>query len=143
MKRPLITELVSFLITLLFVYAALSKLFDFQRFKQQMSRQPFTSDNAAVLVWTLPAVELLVSCLLLFRATRYLGFISSFILMLLFTGYVGLVLLGYYQRVPCSCGGVLKAMSWEVHFYFNVFFLLLSFLGLIFSKKERRGMAKI
>jgi putative oxidoreductase len=143
MKRPLIIELISFLITLLFVYTALSKLLDFPRFKQQMNGQSFPSGIATVLVWTLPAGELIVSGLLLFKETRYFGLVLSFILMTVFTGYVGLVLLGYYHRVPCSCGGVLKAMGWTVHFYFNIFFLLLSILGIYLFNKERREMAKM
>lgn len=142
MKRPLIIELISFLITLLFVYTAFSKLLDFPRFKLQMKGQTLPSGVAIGLVWTLPAVEIIVSGLLLFKSTRYFGFILSFILMTLFTGYVGLVISGYYHRVPCSCGGVLKAMGWTVHFFFNIFFLLLSFLGICLSNREGREMAK-
>ncbi|MBS1567215.1 MAG: hypothetical protein JST39_22720 [Bacteroidetes bacterium] len=48
--------------------------------------------------------------------------------MSLFTGYVAVMLsLSYY--LPCSCGGILQALSWQGHLVFNVFFTLLAAAG--------------
>jgi hypothetical protein len=55
-----------------------------------------------------------------------------------FTGYVGLILVNYFGRVPCSCGGVLKIMGWKTHFVFNLFFLLLTVTGIYITNRERR-----
>jgi putative oxidoreductase len=138
MKRALTIELISFLLILLFVYTTLSKLLDFQRFKSQMNSQTLPLGMSTVLIWTLPGIELIIVAMLSIKKTLYAGLGLSFILMMLFTGYVGLVLAGYYSRVPCSCGGVLKGMGWQIHFLFNIFFMLLSLLGIYLLNRERR-----
>ena len=115
-----------FMLILLWVFTATSKLADLSEFKSQLANQSFGTSTAAVLFWFIPISELIAAFLLLFTKTRFAGLIVSFTLMLLFTGYIGLVLLGYYERVPCSCGGVLKNLSWQAHFWFNVVFLVMS-----------------
>jgi hypothetical protein len=66
------------------------------------------------------------------------GFYLSALLLIIFTGYIALVLLNYFGRVPCSCGGVIRTLGWGLHLIFNVFFLLLSFLGIYLINRERR-----
>ena len=66
----------------------------------------------------------------------------ALILMMLFTGYAGLVLAHYFGQVPCSCGGVLKNMGWTTHFVFNLFFLLLTAMGIYITYRERRRSGK-
>src|SRR5699024_8644308 len=51
--------------------------------------------------------------------------LSSALLMLGFTVYVYLIWT-YSPSLPCSCGGVLEAMDWEAHLYFNLGFTLLA-----------------
>jgi uncharacterized membrane protein YphA (DoxX/SURF4 family) len=132
-------ELFSFCLILLFVYTASSKLLDFNQFKVEMYDQTLPHRIATLLIWLLPGVEISVSLLLLFEKTRLAGFYASGILIVLFTGYIGLVLLNYFGRVPCSCGGVIKALGWRLHLVFNLFFLLLSLLGIYVINRERRS----
>ncbi|MHB8208618.1 MauE/DoxX family redox-associated membrane protein [Mucilaginibacter sp.] len=131
-------ELLSFCLIVLFVYTASSKLVDFNQFKVAMYGQTLPHEVAALLVWLLPIVEITVSLLLLFEKTRLAGFYASLILMTLFSGYISLVLFHYFGRVPCSCGGVIKALGWRLHLVFNLFFLLLSLLGIYVINRERR-----
>jgi putative oxidoreductase len=126
------------LLILLFVYTALSKWLAFDDFKAQMHNQEVASWVADGLVWLLPPVEIMAALLLLFEPSRYAGFWMSFILMAVFTGYIGLVVAGYYERTPCSCGGVLKSMGWTAHLLFNCFFLLLSLFSIYQINRERR-----
>lgn len=141
MKRSTIIDIISFLLILLFVYTAASKLLDFKHFKIQMYIQTIPHKVSTALIWTLPSIEIIVALLLLFDKTRLFGLYLSSILLILFTGYITLVLLGYFGRMPCSCGGVITSLGWKNHLLFNLFFLLLSILGIYIINIERRSMA--
>ncbi len=130
------------LLILLFIYAAVSKLVDFDQFKAQMYNQTLPHEVTTVLIWTLPGIEILAAILLAFERTRLAGFYLSGILMFLFTGYISLVLLDFFSRVPCSCGGIIKSLDWKMHLLFNLFFLLLIVLGIFIINRERRVIGK-
>ena len=138
MKYSIISQIIVFLLILLFVYTATSKLLDFGQFKVQMYNQTLPHVGVIILIWTLPPFEILTALLLLFQKTRLEGLYLSIFLMVLFTGYIILILLGYFGRVPCSCGGVIKTLGWKNHLLFNLFFLMLSFLGIFTTNRERR-----
>jgi putative oxidoreductase len=137
-KGETVTQICAFLLIVLFVYTAISKLIAFQNFQEQMLKQAVPVWMAKILIWALPAIELVVAVLLSISNLRLIGFMISFVLMMLFTTYIGLAMLNVFSRVPCSCGGVLKIMGWKVHFFFNLFFLLLSFTGILLMNRERR-----
>jgi hypothetical protein len=142
MRRKYIIDIISFLLILLFVYTAMSKLMDFKQFKEQMFNQALPHEIALTLIWTLPGFEILTALMVFFKQSRLLGYYLSAILMCLFTLYIALVLLHYFSRVPCSCGGVIKALGWKMHIVFNLFFLLLSILGILIINRERRVIGK-
>lgn len=133
-STPILTSIV-FLLILLWAYTAISKLTNFSEFERELANQTFNHITAQILLWTIPSVELITAFLLLFTKTRFTGLLLSFILMFLFTGYIALVLAGYYDHVPCSCGGVLKQLGWQAHFWFNLFFLSISALGIILERR--------
>jgi putative oxidoreductase len=130
---------ISAFLIILFVYTAVSKLLDLEEFESQLARQTLPDWSVKWLLWLIPAAELVVSLLLVYRPTRQIGFYSSAILMLVFTGYIGLVLLNVFDRVPCSCGGVIRHMGFGAHFVINLFFLVLSMLGVYMSNREKKG----
>lgn len=132
--KKLIKEFSGSLLILLWTYTALSKLSDIPAFWIQLRNQVFAPSTALVLLWAIPATELLAAALLLLRRTNRAGFAISTLLMLAFTSYIALVLLGHYPKTPCSCGGVLKQLSWQAHFWFNLFFLVLAVCGLLSSR---------
>ncbi|SFH19429.1 MauE/DoxX family redox-associated membrane protein [Pedobacter insulae] len=131
------------ILVFLWIYTALSKLSDLTEFKKQLDNQTFGNSTATFLFWFIPISELTAAALLLFRKTRYAGLMLSTLLMFLFTGYIALVLLGFYERTPCSCGGVLKEMSWQMHLWFNIFFLLLSGLGIFLARFPAHSKKRI
>jgi putative oxidoreductase len=142
MKKSTLLQVIFALLILLFVYTAVSKLLDFNQFKEQMYNQTVPHEVATVLIWSIPEIELFTAVLLLFESTKRYGLYLSVTLMVLFTGYIALVLLNYFGRVPCSCGGVIKALGWKMHLAFNLFFLLLSILGIAIINRERRLVRK-
>ena len=113
----------------LFAYTALSKLQAPDVFLKAMLNQPLPEWLSSPLVWAIPLLEGLAVFLLLYRPLRLWGFLLSSGLMLLFTGYVLLILQGSFGYVPCSCGGMLEGLSWEQHLWVNLFFLAVSLWG--------------
>lgn len=136
--RTFIKSLLIPLLILLFVYAAFSKLIDFWAFRRELYRQPFPHGVSDVLLYLLPLAELAAAALLLFDRTLLAGLETSLFLLLLFTGYVGLVKLGYWEKVPCSCGGILGRMDWTAHLVFNCSFLVINLLALRFYFNDNR-----
>jgi putative oxidoreductase len=132
----------SALLVLLFIYAAGSKLMDFPVFRGQLYNQAFPHGLADVLVYALPALELLAVCLLLFRRTQMAGLLLSLYLMLAFTGYIVLALLHFWDRVPCSCGGILSRMTWGSHLAFNLVFTAIALAAIRIHMTDQKGAAE-
>src|SRR5579863_929688 len=130
MKRQIIPEIAGSLIIMLFVYAALSKLIDYDIFRYQLERSPFFYGYANILAWLVPSMELTAASLLTIKRARLAGFYLSFFLMLTFTGYI-FAILHFADEIPCSCGGVLSMMSWNQHFIFNIVFTLIALTGIL------------
>lgn len=127
------------LFVVLWVYAATGKLQEPDLFRGQLQRQPLPASITRQLVWGLPTMELLATGLLLFHRTRGWGVFLSLLLMLLFTGYIGLVLLGAWDKVPCACGGLIGSLGWKAHLLFNLVFVALGTVGLLLLKNQNRG----
>lgn len=125
---------------MLWVYTALSKLSDVEVFISQLNRQPEPiSTVAPILIWVVPLIELLTATLLMFKRTQKSGLLLSFFLMLAFTGYVGMAVIGYWEDIPCSCGGVLNQLGWNDHLWFNLFFLGVAATGAALERHSTRS----
>ena len=135
MKRNLIIEFIGSLLILLFVYTAISKLLDYTAFKSVLSKSPLIGENAGIVALALPITEVLVAVLLFVPRTRVWGLYGSVALMSVFTLYLA-YMINFTPKLPCSCGGVLKQMTWNQHLVFNLFFLALSLTGLVLERKR-------
>jgi hypothetical protein len=113
------------------VYAAVSKLANWTTFVSDMNNQPFPSFLKPILVWAVPLTELAIVALLIFDTTRLIGLYASLLLMIAFTFYTAVVLLHFFNYVPCSCGGIIKNLSWGQHLVFNLFFVLIAFIAIL------------
>lgn len=140
LKKTIATDIISALFILLFVYTATSKLFEHNTFKAILSQSPLVGPEANILSWILPILELFTAALLLIPSYRMYGFISSFILMLLFTIYVAYMIL-FAGNLPCSCGGIISAMTWSQHLIFNIFFSALAAIALHLTKRNKLFIA--
>jgi len=110
---------ISSLFILLFVYTAISKWLSFDAFRAVLAQSPLTGRIAPLIAWGLPSLELFIALLLSLRTTRKTGLYAAGILMLIFTLYVAGMLL-FSPHLPCSCGGIIQAMSWKAHLVFNL-----------------------
>jgi uncharacterized membrane protein YphA (DoxX/SURF4 family) len=129
--KSLITEIICLFFILLFVYAAVSKLLDFENFQLQLGQSPLLSAFAWWISWSVPIIEILVSILLSIPKFRKFGLFAALGLMTMFTVYI-FIILHFSSFVPCSCGGILEKMSWNTHLIFNVFCILCAVTALVF-----------
>lgn len=135
MKKNTIIELLSFLLILLFVYVASSKLINFRHFQSQLVSYPYIKWSYKLISFGVPSIEILVSALLLFPRTRIFGFYSSLILLIGFTIYlIAMIMSG--SHLPCSCGGVIEKLTWRQHIYFNLFFIAIALGGIMLERKK-------
>lgn len=123
------------------MYAAVSKLLDYETFKVQLSKSPFITQFASETAWALPIGEILIGLALTFRRTRLVGLYASLFLMTMFTVYI-YTMLNYSYYIPCSCGGVLSKLGWTAHLWFNFGFVLISVIGIFLQTNQLRQQSK-
>ena len=136
MKRKIIIEIISSLLILLFLYASISKWLAFKLFIGEMNNQPFPNWITPFLVWSIPFIEVLIAVGLIFEKTRVPALYASLFLMLAFTVYTVAILLHAFKYIPCSCGGVIRKLTWPQHLFFNLFFVGISILGIVLKKRD-------
>lgn len=141
--QNLIVEIIALLYVLLFVYAAVSKILDFENFQVQLGQSPLLSAFARWVAFGVPFLELFIVVLLVLPKWRLTGFYFAFSLMVLFSTYI-IVILNYSSFVPCSCGGILEDMSWMQHLIFNTVFVVLVLVGICIMTdlNVKQGFAK-
>lgn len=128
-------EVTRFLLIVLFVYTASSKIQTFHTFHGVLIKSPLIGKQLALYVAIfIPTIEIIASILLVFGKTALKGFYVSTALMALFTFYVSYMVL-FAPKLPCVCGGVIEAMSWNQHIVFNAIFTVMSFICCILYKR--------
>ena len=129
-------EIISALFILLFLYTALSKIYEHKSFQIILSKSPLIGNFSKVISYILPIAEIIVSLCLLMPMTRSKGLWGSLFLMCVFTIYIAYMII-YSPKLPCSCGGVLKKLNWTQHLLFNIFFTLLNIFALWLLRKNK------
>lgn len=136
MHRTLI-EIIIILLLLLWIPVAYEKIIKFAEFKDGVFRQPIPLWLKNPVAHLVPVAEATTVVLLIFRRTRLWGLYCSLVLMIIFTCFIGLALVGVYKNALCHCGAVITGMSWPMHFFFNFFFLTLSAYGIYLTKNNK------
>ncbi|WP_268225635.1 MauE/DoxX family redox-associated membrane protein [Sinomicrobium oceani] len=141
--RPWIVDTICLLFVVLFTYAAVSKLLEFEKFRAQLGQSPLLTAFADMVVWTIPAVELAISLLLFVPRFRLAALYASLSLMTLFTAYIVAVLY-FSPYVPCSCGGILENLGWTEHLVFNLVFIALAIAGIVlYTTPEKTNTTQV
>lgn len=126
---------VAYFFTVLFSYAAVSKMLDFENFQVQLAQSPLLSAYAGFISYGVIIVEVVIAATLAFPKGRKIGLYASFGLMVAFTVYIYLIL-NYSDFVPCSCGGILEKMGWTEHLIFNGCCVALAILTIALAEKQ-------
>lgn len=116
-------EIIAALFIFLFIYTALSKFYDFKNFTSVLGQSPLIGKLNLLVAWVLPLAELITALLLFIPRTKLVGLYASLILMIVFTFYIGYMLL-FSPHLPCSCGGVIRQLTWKQHLLLNIFFVI-------------------
>lgn len=134
-RQAFVTDIISSLLLLLFLYTGLSKLINHRTFAFVLSQSPLLHPFSGLLAIVLPLLEIVIAVMLFLPVTRLKAMYASFVLMLLLTVYLsGMV--AFTHDLPCNCGGVIQKLSWQQHIVFNLFFLFLSFSGIFFLRRR-------
>jgi len=130
-----LVTVVAYFFMVLFCYAAVSKMLDFENFQVQLAQSPLLSAYAGFVSYGVIGLEFIICIFLASPKFRTFGLYFSLGLMISFTVYIYLIL-NYSEFVPCSCGGILEKMGWTEHLIFNVCCVILAFSALVFIEKE-------
>jgi uncharacterized membrane protein YphA (DoxX/SURF4 family) len=136
-------EIVCYLFIFLFLYTGVMKLIDHLDFYFAIEKSYILYRFASVIAWVIPILELSIVVCLLIQKLKRIGLYASFMLMALFTIYVGYnAFFTTHEERPCTCGGIIENMTWVQHFFFNTAFSLLALLAIRFYKQKVRGQAE-
>lgn len=133
--KKILLELLIAILVILFVYTASVKLIKFEENVLAMKAQPLIPWLQSFLIYGVPISEIIAVILLAIPKYRRIGLYLTTVLLLCFTGYVILVNLNYYGRIPCSCGGVIRSFTWQQHLIFNTVFIIISIVSIWLEKQ--------
>lgn len=133
--RKNIIIIICYLYIFMLVYAATSKILDFENFKIQLGQSPLLSSFAGWITILVPVSEFMIAILLLIPKFRFIGLFASYFLMVLFTAYI-YIILNYSAFIPCSCGGILEKMTWNQHLVFNIVFIVFAIVAILLTTKH-------
>jgi len=137
--RERVIKFASILLIILWIYTGGSKLLDFPSFSHQVELQNFSPLLTDILKYAIPFIEVCTAVLLCIKITFRIGLVLSLITIGSFTVYTILVLAGFYPKTPCSCGGIIKELSWRNHLIFNLLVVVINITALSLTIiKERR-----
>lgn len=140
--QNLFLEFTCLLYIILFVYAAVSKLLDFENFQAQLGQSPLLSPFADFVSYSVIVIELIIAVLLSIHRFRYFALWGAVALMSMFTAYI-VIILHFSYFVPCSCGGILEKLGWTEHLIFNVVFVLLAIVAILLQAMNNRILIQL
>ncbi len=137
--RERVIQAICVILLILWLYAPLSKLADYEETRRQMLNQVFPAWMAEILAWLVPVTELALVPAMLFKPVQLPGLKASLVLLIAFSIYIALAMSGAFGRIPCSCGGIIRDMGYWTHLLFNLFFAALSAIAIVLISKGRRS----
>ena len=142
MKKPaLLNTLVlvtALLFILLFTYTAVNKLLRFDGFAYSIRRIPGIPLPPRLVAGLVISAELVAVLLLLVNQLRKWGLLLCAVLMILFSGYI-IYMLAVDKNLPCSCGGILRELSWRQHLVLNIILGCAALWAFRYELRHRRN----
>lgn len=136
MRKEVFIDAISYVFILLFLYTGIMKLIDYNVFHFDWINAPILKTLDPIIAFAVPITELIIAACLFIPKTRKLGLYSSLIIMTLFTIYVGGIL-SFAKHKPCTCGGILRELSWRQHLVVNIILTGLALTAIILSKQKK------
>ena len=129
-------ECISALLILLFIYTATSKLLAHNSFVFTLNQSPLLQQYSIPLSWIIPLTEIIISCFLFIPRLRKTGLLFSMLLMTAFTIYIS-YMIAFRPRLLCSCGGLIKSLTWKGHLLLNISFVVIAVFGWLMKKTNK------
>jgi uncharacterized membrane protein YphA (DoxX/SURF4 family) len=139
MKKVTALEIIRWLLLSLFLYAAVTKLISYEKFKVQLGQSPLLTEQAYWIAWAVPVIEIVIVLMLALPALQLIALYASYSLMVMFTTYI-VIITRFSPYVPCSCGGVLQKLGWTEHLVFNIVFVALAATGIILHVQHSKNL---
>ncbi|WP_268054598.1 MauE/DoxX family redox-associated membrane protein [Chryseobacterium sp. SL1] len=134
----ILPAITAYFFALLFIYASISKMLDFENFQVQLAQSPLLSAFAGFISYAVIISEVIIAALLCIKHTRLIGLYLSLGIMVSFTVYI-YIILNYSDFIPCSCGGILEKLGWTEHLIFNILCVLFAFAGIYITQQKLEG----
>lgn len=120
---------------LLFTYAAVSKILDFENFQVQLGQSPLLNEHPEVMAYCIIIALLITVLLLCFGKAKKAGLYSTLIFASLSMLYIGIVLINKYN-LPCTCIAFFEKLSWKSNLWFCAGIDLVAFISLCITKNS-------
>lgn len=130
--------IICLLLLALWVVVVTKRYSDFDLFNANMQALPFTSWVNAVLALLVAGLEPVAALLLIWGQSRIFGVWLSCFLLVSYTCYIGMVLLGFFGSIPCTCASPISGLSWIQHFFFNLSASGLAGLGVYLESTSKQ-----
>jgi hypothetical protein len=140
--KSIILNSICLLYVVLFVYAAVSKLLDFENFQVQLGQSPLLSAFAGWISYTVPIIEIVIAFFICFERSKLYALYGAFSLMVMFSAYI-IIIVNFSPFVPCSCGGILEKMTWNQHLVFNLVVVLLGFWAILLQPQRSKQQTNL
>ena len=114
------------LLIALFSYTAAAKWLDLHSFFFDIHNQRIPEPLVIPAALLLVSLETLIPVFLLFDRLQLSGLFIALALFIIFTIYSVLILAHTFAQTPCSCGGILKGLTWPQHFAMNLTYLFIT-----------------
>ena len=134
-QRSYLLQALSGVFIFLLVYTASSKLLNPAPFRVVLKQVPLLGKEVSFWAAAIPLAEIGITLLLVFEGSRRVGMYGTLVLIGLFTGYL-LYLLLAAPHLPCSCGGLIGALSWKQHLVLNTALAGLASWGCSLSRRR-------
>src|SRR5690606_8993 len=90
--KNILVNSITYLYILLFVYAEVIKLFEFENFRIQLGQSPLIVAFTAYFVWLVPIIEIFIAILLITNKFTFPVIYASYPLMVMFSAYIFIIL---------------------------------------------------
>lgn len=126
--KKTVLEILTGIIVAIFAYIATIKLVKFEEFRLAIRAQPLAMWLKSFLIIAVPTALLLAIVLMAIPKLKKIGLFTSLGLLLIFSGYISLILFNYYGTIPCSCAGISHEWSWTKQLYFNLSLIVVTLI---------------
>ena len=136
LHKNLFPELAAAMLIFIFLYTSISKIANWQLFLDSLKHFPLLRTIPFIVACGVVWAELSAVLLLLLPKFRWIGLYFSLLLLILFTLYIGFMML-FASELPCSCGGIIQQLTWKQHLLLNLSLIVIAAAGIAFETLRR------